>query len=61
MGTFQQITLTKPSMRKAYDFPFRKLQNPDNAKSTVLFDTNDVSASQGTYAVDYVGTIERPK
>ncbi|HYI73073.1 MAG TPA: cytochrome c peroxidase [Skermanella sp.] len=46
---------------KPEDFPFRKLQNPNNAKSAVLFDTNDVSASQGTYAGDYVGTIERPK
>jgi cytochrome c peroxidase len=46
---------------KPEDFPFRKLQNPNNAKSTVLFDTNDVSASQGTFAGDYIGTIERPK
>jgi cytochrome c peroxidase len=46
---------------KPEDFPFRKLQDPNNAKSKVLYDTNDVSASAGTYAGDYVGTIERPK
>ncbi len=46
---------------KPEDFPFRKLQNPNNAKSKVLFDTNDVAASAGTFAGDYVGTIERPK
>lgn len=46
---------------KPEDFPFRKLLNPNNAKSQVLFDTNDVSASPGTYAGDYIGTIERPK
>jgi cytochrome c peroxidase len=46
---------------KPEDFPFRKLQNPNDAKSQVLFDTNDVSASAGTFAGDYVGTIERPK
>lgn len=43
------------------DFPFRKLQNPKNAKSKVLYDTNDVAASQGTFAGDYIGTLERPK
>lgn len=43
------------------DFPFRKLANPNRAGSTVLYDTNDVFASQGTFAGDYVGTLERPK
>jgi len=43
------------------DFPFRRLADPDNARSRVLYDTNDVSSSQGTYAGDYVGTLERPK
>jgi cytochrome c peroxidase len=46
---------------KPEDFPFRKLLDPNNAKSRVLFNTNDVSASAGTFAGDYVGTIERPK
>ena len=30
-------------------FPFRKLADPENRNSTVLFDTNDVASSQGTY------------
>ncbi|MBO4241592.1 hypothetical protein, partial [Pseudonocardia alni] len=42
-------------------FPFCKLQNAKKAKCKVLYDTNDVAASQGTFAGDYIGTLERPK
>ncbi|MCW8327707.1 Ig-like domain-containing protein [Photobacterium sp. SDRW27] len=34
----------------ASDFPFRKYENPDDRKSTVLFDSNDVTSSQGVFA-----------
>ncbi len=35
---------------QASHFPFHKLADPNNRGSTVLFDTNDVASSQGTYA-----------
>jgi cytochrome c peroxidase len=34
-------------------FPFRKLADPNNRNSTVLFDTNDVASSQGTYFTQF--------
>jgi cytochrome c peroxidase len=43
------------------DFPFRKLSDPTNAGSNVLFDSNDVSSSQGTYAGDFVSSKKLPK
>ena len=46
---------------QAQDFPFRKLSDPNNANSTVLFDSNDVSSSQGTFAGDFVSTKKQPK
>jgi cytochrome c peroxidase len=43
------------------DFPFRKLSDPNNAGSAVLFDSNDVAASMGTFAGDYVSSKEPTK
>jgi len=34
-------------------FPFHKLADPGNRNSTVLFDTNDVASSQGTYFMQF--------
>lgn len=41
------------------DFPFRKLADPNNARSRVLYDTNDVVASAGTFAGAYVSSPSR--
>jgi cytochrome c peroxidase len=38
----------------ADDFPFHKLLDPNDRNSTVLFDTNDVFSSQGTFAGGFV-------
>ncbi len=38
----------------AADFPFHKLANPDDRTSAVLFDTNDVAASQGVFSSKFV-------
>lgn len=38
----------------ALDFPFHKLADINNRESSVIFDTNDVFSSQGTYAGDFV-------
>jgi cytochrome c peroxidase len=46
---------------KPKDFPFRKLSDPTDADSTVLFDSNDVSSSQGTFAGDFVSSKKLPK
>ncbi len=37
------------------DFPFHKLANPDDARSTVLRDTDDVVGSQGLYKSHFDG------
>ncbi|PIL38708.1 cytochrome-c peroxidase [Massilia psychrophila] len=37
------------------DFPFHKLQDPNNRNSLVLSDTNDVVSSQGSFNVDFRG------
>ncbi len=42
---------------KAYtaaDFPFHRLENPDDRESAVLFDTNDVFSSQGSLGGDFI-------
>ncbi len=38
------------------DFPFHKLANVKNRESAVLFDTNDVFSSSGTFAGDFVSS-----
>lgn len=40
---------------KTTDFPFRKLKNVDDAKSTVIADRNDVSSSQGVFLRQFLG------
>src|SRR5262249_16843898 len=35
------------------DYPFHKLLDPDNRNSTVLFDTDDVTSSQGVFRGDF--------
>ncbi len=39
------------------DFPFHKLSDPNNAASTVLADTNDVSGSQGVANANFVDVV----
>ena len=41
---------------KASDFPFHRLANPLDRESKVLFDSNDVVASQGTFGATFLGT-----
>lgn len=38
----------------AFDFPFRKYENPDDRDSNVLFDTDDVTSSQGVFASTFI-------
>lgn len=40
----------------AADFPFHRLANPNDRESAVLFDTNDIFGSQGTFAGDFVSS-----
>ncbi|MEK0423911.1 MAG: hypothetical protein RJB11_2 [Planctomycetota bacterium] len=40
---------------KATDFPFRKLKNINDAKSTVISDRNDVASSQGVLFEQFLG------
>src|SRR5712664_2412591 len=39
------------------DFPFFRLSDPNNRFSTVLFDTNDVSSSQGVFRQHFVDIV----
>lgn len=39
---------------KAGDFPFHRLADPADRNSAVLFDTNDIASSQGTFGGDFV-------
>jgi cytochrome c peroxidase len=41
----------------AADFPFHRLSDPLDRNSTVLFDTDDTSSSQGVFHGTFVGTI----
>ncbi|MEA5596476.1 cytochrome-c peroxidase [Rivularia sp. UHCC 0363] len=36
------------------DYPFHRLENPDDIASTVLYDTDDVTGSQGVFRADFV-------
>jgi cytochrome c peroxidase len=38
----------------AGDFPFHKLQNPTDRNSGVLFDTDDLLSSQGTFSANFI-------
>lgn len=38
----------------AADFPFHRLANPEDRNSAVVFDTNDVASSQGTFDGSFV-------
>jgi cytochrome c peroxidase len=40
------------------DFPFHQLADPTDRQSAVLFDTNDASASAGTFAGGFVGVAK---
>ena len=40
---------------KAADFPFHQFAYPNDNKSMVVFDTNDVASSQGVALRDFVG------
>ncbi|KST68524.1 cytochrome C peroxidase [Mastigocoleus testarum BC008] len=42
---------------KPEDFPFHKLQDPDDKNSTVLADTNDVVSSQGVFNSEFVDVV----
>ena len=46
---------------KANDFPFHKLANPLDRQSQVLFDSNDVVGSQGTFGSTFLGVGVRPR
>jgi cytochrome c peroxidase len=37
------------------DFPFYKLKNPQDRNSAIVFESNDVVSSQGTFAGDFLG------
>src|SRR5207244_12812131 len=41
----------------AADFPFHRLTDVNNRASTVLFDTNDVTSSQGVFRRDFVDVV----
>jgi cytochrome c peroxidase len=45
----------------AQDFPFHQLSNPKDRNSTVMFQTNDVASSQGTFFGEFISTPERKK
>jgi cytochrome c peroxidase len=40
----------------SHDFPFRKLQDASDRDSPLLFDTNDVFSSQGTFGGEFVSS-----
>lgn len=42
---------------KPGDYPFHKLQNPNDRSSTVLADTNDVTSSQGVFNSEFVDVV----
>lgn len=46
---------------KASDFPFHRLADPLDRDSKVLFDSNDVVSSQGTFGASFLGTAVRAK
>ncbi len=41
---------------KASDFPFHRLANPLDRESRVMFSSNDVVSSQGTFGASFLGT-----
>ena len=43
------------------DYPFHKLSDPTNRDSAVLYDTNDVTSSQGTFSGQFISKPEIPK
>ena len=43
----------------ANDFPFHRLSNPDDRKSTVAYDTNDVVSSAGSFQGGLIGVTGR--
>ncbi len=42
---------------KPEDYPFHKLSDPNNAGSTVLSDSNDVTSSQGVFNAEFVDVV----
>jgi len=41
----------------AADFPFHKLEDPNNINSKVISDTNDIAGSQGVFRADFVDIV----
>jgi len=46
---------------KLSDYPFHKLQDPNDANSTILFDTDDVTSSQGVFSRKFVSIDPDPQ
>lgn len=49
-----QVGGTPNYQLKPEDYPFHKLSNPNDAGSTVLSDSNDVTSSQGAFNAEFV-------
>jgi len=49
-----QIGGTPNYQLKPEDYPFHKLSDPNNAGSTVLSDSNDVTSSQGVFNAEFI-------
>lgn len=41
----------------AADFPFHKLEDPNNIASRVIFDSNDIAGSQGVFRANFVDIV----
>lgn len=52
-GTFQVGGAPNYQLQPG-DYPFHKLSNPNDASSTVLSDSNDVTSSQGVFNAEFV-------
>ena len=42
---------------KAADFPYHKLADPNNRNSSVIFDRNEVTSSQGVFKTKFLGLL----
>ncbi len=56
--TFNAGNVTAPNYQlKPEDFPFHKLQNPNDRSSTVLADSNDITSSQGVFNSEFQDVV----
>lgn len=56
--TFNAGNVSAPNYQlKPEDFPFHKLQNPNDRSSTVLADSNDITSSQGVFNAEFQDVI----